>query len=327
MADQKKGKLAFVGFLIKWLFIISFGLAFLPITIGLLLGWLVFKKVENKKLKIGLLTAIAIPTLLIGSVWAKAMNSSSTNTAPSPSPSPLAQVSGVETSQTNTSTPKPSSTPEIASDEVKVTRVIDGDTIEIEGGKRLRYIGIDTPEISGNNPDCFGREAYEKNKELVEGNIIRLEKDISETDRYGRLLRYVYKGDTLINDLLVREGFARAYTYPPDVKYKDRFLEAQTEARSNNRGFWSSCKTTTTPKPTVKAIATSQPVQYVAPTTKPATNITTSGGGYSCDCSKPCTEISSCSEAQYQLNTCGCNQRDADHDGIACDGAPLNCQN
>lgn len=326
MDNQKKSKLSFVLFLTKWLFVIGVGLAFLPITMGLLLGWLVFKKVENKKLKIGLLTAIIIPTLLIGSVWVKAMNSSSSNTTSNPSPSPLAQVSGVETSQTNTSTPQASATPETASDEVRVTRVIDGDTIEIEGGKRLRYIGIDTPEISGNNPDCFGREAYEKNKELVEGNIVRLEKDVSETDRYGRLLRYVYKGDTLINDLLVREGFASAYTYPTDVKYKDRFLEAQAEARNNNKGLWSSCKTAT-PKPTIKAVSTSQPVQYVAPETKPATNATTSGGSYSCNCSKPCTEISSCSEAQYQLNTCGCNQRDADHDGIACDGAPLNCQN
>lgn len=324
MTDQKKGKLAFVGFLIKWLFVFGIGLAFLPITIGLLLGWLVFKKVENKKLKIVLLITIAIPTLLVGSVWAKVMNSSSSNSISSPSPSPLAQDSGVETSQISTSTPQTSNTPEIALDEVRVVRVIDGDTIEIEGGKRLRYIGIDTPEISGNNPDCFGREAYEKNKELVEGNIVRLEKDVSEIDRYGRLLRYIYKGDTMINDLLVREGFAYAYTYPPDVKYKDRFLEAQTVARNNNRGLWSICKTTITPKPTVKAVSTSQSVQYVDPTTKPIA--ITSGGSYSCDCSKPCTEISSCSEAQYQLNTCGCNQRDADHDGIACDGSPLNCQ-
>ena len=75
-----------------------------------------------------------------------------------------------------------------------VKRVIDGDTIELDNGKTLRYIGIDTPETKHptKGVQCFGEEAYKKNKELVEGKRVQLEKDVSETDRYGRLLRYVF---------------------------------------------------------------------------------------------------------------------------------------
>ncbi len=124
-----------------------------------------------------------------------------------------------------------------------VKRVIDGDTIEIENGQKIRYIGIDTPEtVHPEKPvQCFGLEASLKNKEMVEGKSVRLEKDVSETDKYGRLLRYVYVGDTLVNDFLVRQGFANSSTYPPDIKYQDQFRKAEEEARGNNRGLWSSC--------------------------------------------------------------------------------------
>jgi micrococcal nuclease len=122
---------------------------------------------------------------------------------------------------------------------VLVIRVIDGDTIEIEGGQKVRYIGIDTPEtVDPRKPvQCFGIEASNKNKELVEGKKVVLEKDVSETDKYGRLLRYIYVDGLFVNDHLVREGYAYAYTYPPNVKYTDQFLEAQKEAKENNRGL------------------------------------------------------------------------------------------
>ena len=68
-----------------------------------------------------------------------------------------------------------------------------------------------------------------------------MERDISETDKYKRLLRYVWIGDVLVNDYLVRQGFALTSTFPPDVKYETQFLEAETEARENNRGLWFSC--------------------------------------------------------------------------------------
>lgn len=132
-----------------------------------------------------------------------------------------------------------------------VQRVIDGDTIELTSGERVRYIGIDTPETVDprKTVQCFGREAKEENVRLVDGKTIRLEKDTSEIDRYGRLLRYVYVGDVMVNDALVRNGFAYSSSFPPDIKYQDRFLLAQQEARENNRGLWSGCEfSNTTPE-------------------------------------------------------------------------------
>jgi len=123
--------------------------------------------------------------------------------------------------------------------EIKCIRVIDGDTIEIEdetGIKyKVRYIGIDTPEVN----EDYGDIATEKNKELVEGKIVKLEKDVSSTDKYGRILAYVYMEDIFINAYLVQEGYAQISTYPPDVKYVDYFLELQQEAKENNKGLWS----------------------------------------------------------------------------------------
>ncbi|MBI5127650.1 thermonuclease family protein [Candidatus Roizmanbacteria bacterium] len=129
------------------------------------------------------------------------------------------------------------------SETFKVTRVIDGDTVEIEDKRRIRYIGINSPELHDpRRPiQCFGQQAYEENKKLAEGKTIRLEKDVSETDKYKRLLRYVYVGDIFINDYLVRQGFAQKSTFPPDVKYADLFADAQKEAEENNRGLWATC--------------------------------------------------------------------------------------
>ena len=138
---------------------------------------------------------------------------------------------------------------------VKVTRVIDGDTIEIEGGQKVRYIGIDTPEtVDPRKPvQCFGIEASNINKELVEGKNVRLAKDISEIDKYGRLLRYVYVDNTFVNDLLVREGYAHSSSYPPDIKYQNQLTQAEQEAQQNSRGLWSACNSTyRTPPQTVQ---------------------------------------------------------------------------
>lgn len=125
----------------------------------------------------------------------------------------------------------------------KVTRVIDGDTIEIEGGERVRYIGIDTPETVDprKTVQCFGVESSKKNKELVEGKMVRLEKDITDRDKYKRLLRYVWLGDTLVNLALVEGGFAHSYSYPPDIKYQDQFVTAERQAREAKLGLWNAC--------------------------------------------------------------------------------------
>ena len=130
-----------------------------------------------------------------------------------------------------------------ATSSVLVTRVVDGDTIEIEGGEKIRYIGINTPEtVDPRRPvQCFGHEASERNKELVEGKVVRIEKDISDRDKFGRLLRYVWLGGTFINKQLVDDGFAYATSYPPNVKYEKVFSQAQQKAREEKRGLWAQC--------------------------------------------------------------------------------------
>lgn len=130
-----------------------------------------------------------------------------------------------------------------SSQQAKVVRVIDGDTIVLESGEKVRYIGIDAPEIHHpqQGVECFGTQAFERNKALVEGKIVNLEKDVSETDKYGRLLRYVWLENTLINESLILEGYAVASSYPPDIKNQHALDQAERIARENNQGLWSSC--------------------------------------------------------------------------------------
>jgi len=118
-----------------------------------------------------------------------------------------------------------------------VIQVIDGDTIIIEGNYRVRYIGIDTPEIYPIQ-EAYAIEAWQLNRELVEGKEVRLERDVSETDKYGRLLRYVYVGDIFVNAELVRLGLAEAKAYPPDVKYQDYLEKLESAARKAGIGIW-----------------------------------------------------------------------------------------
>jgi len=129
-------------------------------------------------------------------------------------------------------------------DTATVTRVVDGDTIVVDiGGSeyRVRYIGVDTPE-STIKQECYGREAARFNRNLVDGQGVRLERDVNDTDRYGRLLRYVYLSNgEMVNEKLVREGYALARSFPPDVKYQDRLRTAEQEARKAKRGLWAAC--------------------------------------------------------------------------------------
>jgi micrococcal nuclease len=126
---------------------------------------------------------------------------------------------------------------------VKLSYVIDGDTIIVDGNKKIRYIGINTSELkTKTTPDeCYAREASDENKKLLDNKQIFLEKDVSETDKYGRLLRYVWADDIFINDFLVRNGFAKIDTYPPDTKYYYQFKQAEKEAKENNLGLWKTC--------------------------------------------------------------------------------------
>jgi micrococcal nuclease len=128
----------------------------------------------------------------------------------------------------------------------KVAKVIDGDTIVIDTGEHIRYIGINTPEMETN--ECYATEATMTNKNLVLGKTVRLEKDVSETDKYGRLLRYVYishpeldSGSAFVNDELVKNGSARVETVPPDTKFKTEFVSSEKYAKVNKLGLWGKC--------------------------------------------------------------------------------------
>lgn len=121
--------------------------------------------------------------------------------------------------------------------QAQVLEVIDGDTIRVEvAGEqyKVRYIGIDTPE----RDQPFYAEASQVNAELVEGQTVLLVKDVSETDQYGRLLRYVFVGDTFVNYELLSRGYAAAVTFPPDVACEAMFRQAESEARQAQRGLW-----------------------------------------------------------------------------------------
>jgi micrococcal nuclease len=124
-----------------------------------------------------------------------------------------------------------------------VERVVDGDTIQVRLGARVekvRYIGINTPEVHHptKGEELGGREATEVNRQLVEGKRVRLELDVRERDRYGRLLAYVWVGDVMVNAELVRLGYAQVMTIPPNVRYQETLLKLQREARDAGRGLW-----------------------------------------------------------------------------------------
>lgn len=135
--------------------------------------------------------------------------------------------------------PAPLPTLDPAGVRATVTHVFDGDTIEVDlGGRtyRLRYIGVDTPE----RDEPFYQEALEFNRDLVEDQTVILVQDVSETDRYGRLLRYVYLEDgTFVNGELMLNGMARLVTFPPDVAQTDYLRELQRQAQEASAGMWS----------------------------------------------------------------------------------------
>jgi micrococcal nuclease len=138
--------------------------------------------------------------------------------------------------------------------DILVTRAVDGDTLVLENGERVRLIGIDTPEMHESNKlyrdaertrqdistiQKLGRRAYKFTKNLVEGKRVSLEFDVERRDKYERLLAYVYlKDGTFVNAEIIKQGYASLMTYPPNVKYADLFLKLYQEAREDRRGLW-----------------------------------------------------------------------------------------
>lgn len=223
---------------------------------------------------------------------------------------------------------------EVIGEEAYVDYVVDGDTINVTmGGKeyRVRYIGMNTPETD----EPFGDDATRANRGLVTGKTVIMVKDVSETDRYGRLLRYVYLPDgTMVNAELVRLGYAQIATYPPDVKHEALFLKLEQEARNSNRGLWGQPVATNTlvPLPTNTAapvptatpvpVATATPVPAPQPTEPPPTPAQNCDPSYPDVCIPPYPPDLDCGDIPYRrfrVLQPDPHGFDRDKDGIGCE--------
>lgn len=211
-----------------------------------------------------------------------------------------------------------------------VTRVVDGDTIEVDGGEKVRLIGINTPETKDprKGVECFGHEASAAAGELMPpGTEVVLETDVEATDRYGRTLAYVHRvSDGLfINHDLVARGFAEVATYPPNVRHTDTFVAAQREAREAGRGLWSACggvEAAAAPPATTPPAPAPAPAPAPPPTPAPAP---APGGGchpsYPTLClpGSPDLNCSDIAEKRFPVLPPDPHRLDGDKDGIGCE--------
>lgn len=189
-----------------------------------------------------------------------------------------------------------------------VKSITDGDTIivEINGvNYKVRYIGIDCPEPSEGE---LGISASNANRDLVLGKEVILFKDVSNVDRYDRLLRYVVVGNIFVNDYLVSIGMAKAVSYPPDTTCHNTFEEAQYYAETNYYGMWSS--------------------MFIDPGSRSIFPTLVSPSLCNCSIDYDCSDFSSHSEAQACFESCGgspsynWSRLDRDRDGSACESLP-----
>lgn len=183
------------------------------------------------------------------------------------------------------------------SDYFTVTYIVDGDTLDVDTGERVRLICINTPERG----EYYYSEAKEYLKSLTLNKEVDLIKDISETDRYGRLLRYIYLTDgTFVNELMVRNGYGRAYPYYPDTTLCPQIENAEEIARENHLGIWAEEEEKTPPN----------------------------DSGYICSYNAyNCADFSTHAQAQAVFEACGglsndVHWLDGDNDGIACENLP-----
>ncbi|MFL7871693.1 MAG: thermonuclease family protein [Anaerolineales bacterium] len=203
----------------------------------------------------------------------------------------------------------------------KVVEVTDGDTIKVlldQDGRTysVRYIGMDTPENTS-QIEYFGPEAAAKNAELVYGKNVTLIKDVSETDPYNRLLRYVIADDVFVNYELVAQGYANTASYSPDVACIPTFQTAERQALSSKLGFWGA--------PPTQAVVLPLPTATLAGSGN-------SGGNAPCSCSGPdldCKDFKTHAAAQYCYDYCVSQGHGdvfrldgSDNDGLACESLP-----
>lgn len=196
-----------------------------------------------------------------------------------------------------------------------VTKIIDGDTIQIQkdGNKEtIRMIGVDTPETIDprKSVQCFGKEAAAKTTALLTGQQVQLETDPTQgdRDRYHRLLAYIFLPDgTFVNKQLIAEGYAYEYTYATPYQYQEEFKKLQIEAEQSGKGLWAS-NTCNGEKSAIHA--RSMPQQSIQK------NLITQ---YTCEEKTRCEQMSSCEEAKYYVQVCGMKQFDKDRNGVPCE--------
>jgi micrococcal nuclease len=203
---------------------------------------------------------------------------------------------------------------------VTVTRIVDGDTVSIspavEGKARVRFIGVDTPETT--DPDCgeqpYADEARTFTTSRLDGQQVGLELDVDRTDPYERLLAYVYPSDDeMFNETLLREGYAQVATFPPNIKYVDRFLAAQEEARATGAGLWGLSQEAPPPPPSPPPEVPS--ALEVGPDPVPSLPSPPLPKRGDLDCRDFTTQA----EAQAFLLPGDPHRLDADNDGLACE--------
>jgi micrococcal nuclease len=202
----------------------------------------------------------------------------------------------------------PNNTPQTG----KVVYITDGDTIKVlldQDGKTytIRYIGMDTPENT-TQIEYFGPEATIKNSELVSGKNVTLYKDVSETDKYGRLLRYVFVGDIFVNYELVAQGYATAVTYPPDVACADYFRSAQQTASSSGLGLW--------------AVPPTQAILATVPSSADSAPCSCGSNLYNCPDFGTHAKAQACYEYCISVGAGDVHRLDRDNDGSACEDLP-----
>lgn len=208
-----------------------------------------------------------------------------------------------------------------------VVDVIDGDTIKVlldDDGLiySTRYIGMNTPEDTS-QIEYFGPEATRRNRELVAFKKVTLVKDVSEKDRFGRLLRYIIADNVFVNHQLVVEGFANTASYPPDIACIDTFRAVESQASAAKLGLWGA-------PPTQVPLPTSPPNQVVLPPSSSGSG--SSGGNTPCNCTGPdldCGDFGTHAAAQACYDHCvgqgfgNIFRLDGnDNDGLACESLP-----
>ena len=120
-----------------------------------------------------------------------------------------------------------------------IKRIVDGDTYETSSGLKIRIIGVNTPEVFG-KAQYYGREASNFSKKQLENQTVYLFRDVSDTDKYGRKLRYLFiqNDPVMFNETLLMEGYANTMTIPPDVMFAEKFVKLERESKANNKGLW-----------------------------------------------------------------------------------------